>query len=44
MAEKVMNWLKSEKTCFIVVGAGHLIGKNGMIKLLSNQGIRVKQI
>ncbi len=34
MAAKIEELLKSNKTYFIVVGAGHLVGKNGLLQLL----------
>lgn len=40
MAKKVKDFLKTSKTYFVVVGAGHLIGKNGIIDLLSNSNVR----
>ena len=37
MAKKIIDFLKTDKTYFVVVGAGHLIGDNGIIKLLSKK-------
>jgi uncharacterized protein len=34
MATKIEDMLKTNKTYFVVVGAGHLVGKNGLLKLL----------
>lgn len=44
MAEQVLGCLKTGKIHFIVVGAAHLVGKNGMIWLLADRGVTVKQI
>ena len=34
MATKIEDLLRTEKTYFVVVGAGHLVGKNGLLQLL----------
>jgi uncharacterized protein YbaP (TraB family) len=39
MAEKIDSYLKDKKTYFIAVGAGHLVGKNGIISILNNKKI-----
>jgi uncharacterized protein YbaP (TraB family) len=38
MTDKIVEWLGEDKTIFIVVGAGHLIGENGIINQLSKKG------
>lgn len=44
------NWIPKiksaiqDKTCFIAVGAGHLVGENGLINLLKEQGYTVEPI
>lgn len=35
MADKIVDFLKTDKKYFVVVGAGHLIGNAGIVKLLS---------
>lgn len=37
MTKKVEEWLKEDKTIFIVVGAGHLIGEKGIINQLKKK-------
>lgn len=37
MTNKVEEWLKEDKTIFIVVGAGHLIGESGIINQLKKK-------
>jgi len=37
MARKIIDFLKTDKTYFVVVGAGHLIGETGIINLLSEK-------
>lgn len=44
LAAKIENLLASGRACFIVVGAGHLIGDQGIIHLLKSAGFRVEQI
>ncbi len=43
MAEKIKGFLKTGNTYFVVVGAGHLVGKKGVIQLLKTEGIKVGQ-
>ena len=42
-AEQLKTLLKGKKT-FIAVGAGHLVGKNGLIELLRAQGYKVTPV
>lgn len=44
MAEKVEGFLKGGEQHFVVVGAGHLIGKQGMVDLLKKKGFKVEQV
>jgi hypothetical protein len=37
MVEKIENYLKTNQTYFIVVGAGHLSGKTGLVELLGDK-------
>lgn len=37
MANKVKQWLAEDKTAFVVVGSGHLVGKEGVPRLLSKK-------
>ena len=37
MTEKIEEWLKEDKTIFIVVGAGHVIGEKGIVNQLKNK-------
>ena len=38
MAEKFRDYLNTGKTYFVVVGAGHVVGTNGLVQLLSKHG------
>ncbi|MGE5894163.1 MAG: TraB/GumN family protein, partial [bacterium] len=44
MASKIEGLLKTERTCFIVVGAGHLVGKKSIIELLRPKGYSIRQL
>lgn len=44
MVNKIEESLKTKWTYFIVVGAGHLVGKEGIIELLKQKGYSVSQI
>ena len=37
MAKKIEQFLKTGKTYFVVVGAAHIIGDKGVLKLLENE-------
>lgn len=43
MAEKIEGLLKTDGTCFVVVGAGHLIGEKGIVDLLQKKNYTVEQ-
>jgi uncharacterized protein YbaP (TraB family) len=43
MASKIEDYLKTKETYFIVVGAGHLVGKQGIIEILKGKGFAVEQ-
>jgi uncharacterized protein YbaP (TraB family) len=36
--------LRSGKTYFVVVGAGHMGGPNGLLALLRSRGYRIEQL
>lgn len=44
MASKIEQLLKAGGNYFVVVGAGHLVGEDGIIKLLERKGFSVQQI
>jgi hypothetical protein len=44
MASKMEEYLKEKETFFVVVGAGHLVGKQGIIELLKGKGFLVEQL
>lgn len=43
MAEKIEGYLRSGKVYFVVVGAGHVIGREGIIDLLERRGYKAVQ-
>lgn len=44
MAEKTAELLKTQQTSFVVVGAGHLLGPQGVIVLLEQKGFSAEQL
>ncbi len=44
MTSVIKELLKTEQKYFVVVGAGHLVGKKGIIELLENSGYAVRQL
>jgi uncharacterized protein len=43
MAATAESCIDKKEVCFIVVGAGHLVGKRSVVDLLENKGYRVSQ-
>jgi hypothetical protein len=44
MAEALEGMLAQPRTWFVVVGAGHVVGPEGLVALLEKQGHRVRQL
>jgi uncharacterized protein YbaP (TraB family) len=44
MVSKIEGYLKTKETYFVVVGAGHLVGDKGIIKMLKERGHAVEQL
>ena len=44
MAAHVEDYLKGREQCFVVVGAGHLVGSKGIVKLLEGKGYHVERV
>jgi len=44
MADRVDGYLKGKEPCFVVVGAAHLPGEKGVVKLLQSKGYKVEQV
>lgn len=44
MARKISTYLRSGGKVFVVVGAGHLVGDEGIIELLRKEGYKVDQL
>lgn len=44
MTQKIENMSLNKGCYFIIVGAGHLVGSNGIINLLKKQGYKVKRL
>lgn len=43
MVEKIRGYLNNDKTYFVVVGAAHLVGDRGIVKLLENAGFGIRK-
>src|SRR5205085_10571190 len=44
MEAKIEQYLESGKKYFVVVGAGHVVGKRGLVKLLQEKKYAVEQL
>jgi hypothetical protein len=44
MADQVAGMLDQPETHFVVVGAGHLVGEEGILALLTRKGFQVRQL
>ncbi len=44
MASKIEVFLKQGGSFFVIVGAGHLVGERGIVKLLEQKGYAVRQL
>jgi uncharacterized protein YbaP (TraB family) len=44
MVEKILAYLQTGKRYFIVAGAAHMVGEKGIVRLLKEKGINVKQL
>ncbi len=44
MTEKILGYLKTKKRYFVVVGAGHVVGNEGIVALLQKHGFKVTQL
>lgn len=44
MLKKIISFIEEGKKCFVVVGAAHVVGKNGLVELLRNNGYKVTQL
>ena len=44
MLSKIEKYLKSDRSHFVVVGAGHMVGEKGLVQLLRDKGLKVEQM
>ncbi len=44
MAEKIEEYIHSNKTIFVVVGAAHVVGKDGILQILRRKGYFIKPL
>jgi uncharacterized protein len=43
MSEKIEGFLHKDQDCFVVVGSGHVVGKDGIVSLLRQKGYTLTQ-
>lgn len=43
MTERIEDFIRSKKDCFVVVGSGHLVGREGIVALLRKRGYLLTQ-
>jgi uncharacterized protein YbaP (TraB family) len=44
MADAAERFLKGKETAFVVVGAGHMLGRDGLVRILEKRGYKVEQV
>lgn len=44
MAEKINQFLNSDKTYFVIIGSAHFVGSNNLLDLLKQKGFEINQI
>ena len=44
MTEKIKGYLEEEGTFFVIAGAAHMVGEDGIVALLRNEGYTVRQM
>jgi uncharacterized protein YbaP (TraB family) len=44
MEKKIEEYLKGKEPCFVVVGSGHMIGDNGIVKMLEDKKYKVERV
>jgi hypothetical protein len=44
MADKISQLMQRDKTLFVVVGAGHLVGEKGIVDLLKKKGYLIERL
>jgi hypothetical protein len=44
MVRKIEDFLKTNETYFVIVGAGHLVGEKGIVEILKSKGYQVRQL
>lgn len=44
MTTKIEDLLKGQKTYFVVLGAGHMVGDQGVVNFLTRRGYEVTQL
>jgi uncharacterized protein YbaP (TraB family) len=44
MADATEQFLKGKERAFVVVGAAHMVGPDGVVRILEKRGYKVEQV
>ena len=44
MATKIDTWIKGKESTFVIMGAAHTLGEQGVIKLLEEKGYKLERL
>jgi uncharacterized protein YbaP (TraB family) len=44
MTSRIEDLLRIKGTCFVIVGAGHLVGDRGIVEILRRKGYLIEQL
>jgi len=44
MTSKIAEYLQTDGTYFVIVGSGHVVGKKGIVQLLKDREVKVRQL
>ena len=44
MTDRISQYLEEDSSYFVVIGAGHLIGENSIVDLLTKRGYTAKRM
>ena len=44
MADVAEQFLKGKEPAFVVVGAAHMVGQDGVVRILQKRGYKVEQV
>ncbi len=44
MAETIIQYIHSEETVFVIVGAAHVVGQDGILQILRRKGYFIRRL